>query len=135
MNPVLVVPLVLTVTSTAPAFGVTAVSSASARVCAWDFLALEAVSSGGRTLVFHQPLMLEVFREDGLLVVTHEGLGLRAFGETHDELRQAIADDLVFAWEQYVLEDPQRLHASAQRNADALRAMVVAPGRHLVGSR
>lgn len=87
---------------------------------------LPGVRACGRTLDFHEPLVMRWFREDGFFVTVDESLGLRVFGETLVELRQAVADDLVFAWEQYVLEHPDRLHDSAKLVADRLRSLVCA---------
>jgi hypothetical protein len=84
----------------------------------------ERVEFGGTVLRAKKPLEIVPKLDDEtqqLYVASDEGLDLHAFSSTRNELADEIAHHLVFAWNAYARENPEKLTAKAAELAEALR--------------
>ncbi len=84
-------------------------------------MAFEHIDYNGRVLVLDPPLTITPFLEEDFYVLTEDSLGLYVFAQTREQLAAEVAEQLVFSWDTYALEDPERLTASARQLRDALR--------------
>lgn len=90
-------------------------------------MTFDRVQYNGRALVLHPPLTLtpRLDQEPGqLYVATDERLGVHVFAQTREQLAEELAEQLLFLWDAYALEDPSRLTESARRLRDELRRRV-----------
>ena len=79
----------------------------------------------GRQLVFDPPLTLEptMDEESGqLYILTDESLGIDVFAQTRENVIDDLAEQLLFQWDAFALEDPERLTPGARRLREALRS-------------
>jgi hypothetical protein len=95
-------------------------------------MTFDRVQYNGRALILHPPLTLtpHLDQESGqLYVATDERLGVHMFAQTREQLAEELAEQLLFLWEAYALEDPARLTGSARQLRNELRHRVVAGAR------
>ena len=76
-------------------------------------------------LVIDPPLSIDPTLDEAesgpLYVLSDEGLGIRVFAQTREQLVEELAEQLIFQWDAYARESPDRLTAPAQRLREALR--------------
>ena len=90
-------------------------------------MTFDHVRYNGRTLVLHPPLTLtpRLDQESNqLYVAMDKPLGVHVFAQTREQLAEELAEQLLFLWDTYALEDPARLTESAQRMREELRRRV-----------
>lgn len=85
-------------------------------------LILRSVDAGSFTLSARYPLVLIPERdESGTLVrAENEGLGISVFGKDRAELESLIEEQVIFLWNQYALEDNERLSNRALKLKERL---------------
>ncbi len=79
----------------------------------------------GRHLILDPPLTLEptMDEESGqLYMLADESLGIDVFAQTREAVIDELAEQLMFQWDAYAREIPNRLTVGARRLQDALRA-------------
>ena len=79
---------------------------------------------GSHRLKIDPPLSLDptMDEESGqLYVLSDEGLGIHVFAQTREQLADELAEQLIFQWDAYARESPDRLTPPARRLRDALR--------------
>ena len=79
----------------------------------------------GRRIVIDPPLSLEpVMDEDSgqLYTLAEPGLGIDVFAQTREEVADELAEQVLFQWDTYAQEQPERLTPGARRVAEAIRA-------------
>jgi hypothetical protein len=64
-----------------------------------------------------------------LLLLSDETLGIDVFAPDRETLVDELAEQLLFQWDAYGLEDPERLTVGARRLRDALLARMREDGR------
>lgn len=83
------------------------------------------VTWAGRTLRLHRPLVLTPTRDEEsnqLYILTDQELGIDVFAPTRDQLADELAEQLLFQWDTYAQEQPDRLSRGARRLRQALLA-------------
>ena len=86
-------------------------------------LRFDEVESAGRRLVFDPPLILEPSMDDEtgqFYVLTDEKLGIHVHAQTREQLADELAEQMLFQWDAYARESPDRLTPAANRLRDAL---------------
>jgi len=104
---------------TVPADSVTRVEPVDLSSMTFDQIAL-----GSRRLIIDPPLALNptMDEESGqLYVLSDEELGIHVFAQTRERLADELAEQLIFQWDTYACESPDRLPAPARRLREALR--------------
>jgi hypothetical protein len=79
----------------------------------------------GRQLVFDPPLTLEptMDEESGqLYILIDEKLGIDVYAQTRENVIDELAEQLLFQWDTYAIENPERLTPGARRLREALRS-------------
>lgn len=88
-------------------------------------MTFDHVEWGLRRLVIDPPLSIDPTLDEAesgpLYVLCDEGLGIRVFAQTREQLVEELAEQLIFQWDAYARESPDRLTAPAQRLREALR--------------
>lgn len=87
-------------------------------------LTFDHVEWGGRRLVIDPALTLapELDEESGqFYVLTDENLGIDVFARTREQVADELAEQLMFQWDAYARETPERLTSSARRLRESLR--------------
>ena len=77
----------------------------------------------GRRLSINPPLILEPMldEESGQLYVLYDNeLGIDVFARTREDVADELAEQILFQWDAYALETPERLTPGARRLHDAL---------------
>ncbi len=90
-------------------------------------MTFDRVQYNGRALILHPPLTLtpHLDQESGqLYVATDKRLGVHVFARTRELLAEELAEQLLFLWDAYALEDPSRLTESARQLRNELRRRV-----------
>lgn len=90
-------------------------------------LTFSRVEWAGRVLVLRRPLVLEPRMDEDsgqFYILTSTELGIDVFARTRDELSEELAEQLLFQWDTYAKESPNRLSRGAQRLREALLARV-----------
>ena len=85
----------------------------------------ERIEWAGRHVVLDPPLNLEpsLDEETGqLYVLTDETLDIHVYAQTREQLADELAEQLLFYWDAYARESPQRLTPSASRLRESLLA-------------
>jgi len=86
-------------------------------------MTFESVTCNNRTLQLALPLTLvPTLDEDTkqLYVVADAALGLHAYAYTREDLADEVAEQLVYLWQEYGLEDPEALSGEARDLRQAL---------------
>lgn len=87
-------------------------------------MTFDHIEWGSRRLVIDPPLSLHptMDEESGqLYVLSEEGLGIHVFAQTREQLADDLAEQLIFQWDAYARESPDRLTPPARRLREALR--------------
>ena len=90
-------------------------------------MTFDHITWGSRRLIIDPPLTLSpTMDEDSgqLYVVSDEGLGIHVFAQTREQLADELAEQLIFQWDAYARESPDRLTAPARRLREALRTQM-----------
>jgi hypothetical protein len=86
-------------------------------------MSFDRIEWHGRQLVFDPPLTLEptMDEESGqLYILTDKELGIDVFAQTRENVIDELAEQLVFQWDSYAREVPERLTPGARRLREAL---------------
>ena len=81
------------------------------------------VEWAGRALSLTAPLVLTptMDEESGqFYILNHDDLGIDVFARTRDELSDELSEQLLFQWDTYALESPERLSLGARRLRETL---------------
>ncbi len=90
-------------------------------------MAFDHVEWGSRRLEIDPPLSLDptMDEESGqLYVLSDEGLGIHVFAQTREQLADELSEQLIFQWDAYARESPDRLTPPARRLREALRSWI-----------
>jgi len=90
-------------------------------------MTFERIEWGGRRLILDPPLTLEptMDEESGqLYMLVDEDLGVDVFARTRAEVIDELAEQLMFQWDTYAREVPERLTPGARRLREALLARI-----------
>ncbi len=91
-------------------------------------MTFDRIEWGSRRFEIRPPLTLQpsMDEESGrLYVLTDEVLGIHVFAETRAQLVEELAEQLVFQWDVYARELPERLTGPARRLREALRSRLM----------
>lgn len=85
-------------------------------------MVFDRVAHNNRSLVLDPPLVLipELDESGQLYVAVDDGLGVHVFAPTRRQLAREVAEQLLFLWDTYVQEDPERMTKAAQQLRQAL---------------
>jgi hypothetical protein len=84
----------------------------------------DAIEWGGRRLAFTPPLRLEPFMDEEsgqFYKLFDEGLGIDVFAQTREQLADELAEQLIFTWDTYARENPEKLTGAARRLQEMLK--------------
>jgi hypothetical protein len=87
-------------------------------------MAFEGVSYNGVSLLIDPPLTINPYLDEDtkqLYVAVDDSIGLHAFAYTRALLADEISEQVVFLWQAYAQEDPEKLTEGAQKRRDVLR--------------
>jgi hypothetical protein len=78
---------------------------------------LSEVQLKERKLVFRLPRNFNVFQdpESNLYTVKDKELGINVYSERQDNLEAELSEQLVFLWDNYALEEPEKLTKAARK--------------------
>jgi hypothetical protein len=86
-------------------------------------MTFDYIDWGSRRLIIDPTLSLDptMDGESGqLYVLSDESLGIHVFAQTREQLAEELAEQLIFQWDAYARESPDRLTAPARRLREAL---------------
>jgi hypothetical protein len=95
-------------------------------------MVFDAIEWRGRQLEINPPLVLEptLDEESGqLYTVIDKDLGIDVFATSREQLSEDLAEQLLFAWDAYAREVPEKLTSGARALRDALLSRITE--RHL----
>jgi len=88
----------------------------------------DAIEWGGRRLQFDPPLTLDPMMDDEsgqLYRLEDKDLGIDVFAQTREQLADELAEQVVFLWDTYVQESPEKLTSAAKRLCGALQQRIL----------
>lgn len=83
----------------------------------------DAIEWGGRRLEFDSPLILDVKMDDEsgqLYRLEAKDLGIDVFAQTREQLADELAEQVLFLWDAYAQESPEKLTSAARRLREVL---------------
>ena len=86
-------------------------------------MTFDRIEWGGRQLAFDPPLTIQptLDEESGqLYVLTDDELGIDVFAQTREQVADELAEQVLFQWDTYARESPERLTPGARWLRDAL---------------
>ena len=90
-------------------------------------MVFDAIEWRGRQLEIDPPLVLEptLDEESGqLYTVIDKNLGIDVFATSREQLAEELAEQLLFAWDAYAREAPEKLTSAARGLRDALLSRI-----------
>ncbi len=90
-------------------------------------MVFDSIERNGRRLVIDPPLSLDptMDGESGqLYVLTDDSLDLHVFAQTREQVADELIEQLLFQWDYYASELPERLTSGARRLREAMRSRI-----------
>lgn len=90
-------------------------------------MVFDSIERDGRRLVINPPLSLDPTMDDEsgqLYVLTDDSINLHVFAQTREQVADELAEHLLFQWDYYASELPERLTSGARQLREAMRSRI-----------